>query len=291
MQEANIKNLQLDLIVNRHISEINQFSKEYEDKLISFINNIRDTFIKTVELSFQNFTESVDTSLMIYNSDNKLIQIKLKRNEIFPNNISIMKDSDSKSVVSNKSGGGEKKQSKSTTITSISGGNEGKSILFHHKINFGLCNRTKINFYLFGVKDLVENDFKNIFPNHHLNTGNKLDIEDYTINDILKSSEHFGENIYTLVNFFTFDKSENKVIHLLDSLNSFTGKIHNELFFDSITKIFKKIEIKCKSGAYPFKFDIFTTKHTNMQGFDLMLNIFYYDSLSVQGEDNLNVGR
>ena len=46
MQEANLKNLQLDLIVNRHIMELQKFSKEHEEQLIEFRNQWKENYNK-----------------------------------------------------------------------------------------------------------------------------------------------------------------------------------------------------------------------------------------------------
>ena len=40
-------------------------------------------------------------------------------------------------------------------------------------------------------------------------------LDDYTINDIYKHDENFGDSIVALINFFTFDKDEDKIIHLI----------------------------------------------------------------------------
>jgi hypothetical protein len=41
-------------------------------------------------------------------------------------------------------------------------------------------------------------------------------LDDYTINDIYKSDENFGDFIVSLINFFIFNKEEDKIINLIE---------------------------------------------------------------------------
>lgn len=84
MQEANLKKLQLDLIVNRHIDEINKLNKQSEEKLIKLISIKRDVYLQNLENIFQDFFENIKSSDLIYNSENKLVQINFKRVENNP---------------------------------------------------------------------------------------------------------------------------------------------------------------------------------------------------------------
>ncbi len=88
MQEANLKRLQLDLIVNRHIDEITKFNYQSEEKLIKLISIKRDNFLQNLENIFQEFFENIKSTDLIYNSENKLVQIKFKKYEINNNLIS-----------------------------------------------------------------------------------------------------------------------------------------------------------------------------------------------------------
>jgi len=265
----------IDLIVNRHINELNKFIKDHEEKLIEFRANWKEKFLKSIEQAFQNFIENLDPSLMIYNSDNKLIQIKYQENSnsgYIKNNLnssvsrsnsifSSQDCSDARSVKSSKST--EKKINDNyNKITENSG------LIFTQKINFGLFNKNKLNFCFFKVSEHIDNDMKNIFIKyvnhlHNMNNSNNLkkinsigENEEYTINCILKSCDNFGENIFAMVNFFSFDNSENKILHSFEQLNSGTSKIQNELFFESFAKFFHKIENQCKKQNFPFEFDI-----------------------------------
>lgn len=281
MQEANIKNLQLDLIVNRHIGELDKFLKEYEGKIINFKHNCRENFLKVIEQSFQQFIENIDPGLIIYNSDNKLIQIKNKA----VGGSTTIDNSDTKSVKSTKS---DKKNSVSLPNTD--------DVFFTHKINFGIFNKNRLNFYFFKVNDYIDNDLKIKFAQYyrtiHLIQANSkvsTDNEDVTLNDILKSSDNFGENVFAMINFFTFNKTEAKIVHMFDSLKDVTNKIQNELFYDTIAKFFTKIENQCKKGNLPYEFDIFTTKHTALQSFDVLFNIFL--KKETHSEFDLNTGK
>jgi len=85
MQEANLKRLQLDLIVNRHINEINKFNRQSEEKLIKLISVKRDSYLQNVESIFQEFFENIKSSDLIYNTENKLVQINFKKVDINAN--------------------------------------------------------------------------------------------------------------------------------------------------------------------------------------------------------------
>lgn len=87
MQEANLKRLQLDLIVNRHIDEINKFTKQSEEKLIKLISIKRDVYLQNLENIFQEFFENIKSSDLIYNSENKLVQINFKKAEFNVNSL------------------------------------------------------------------------------------------------------------------------------------------------------------------------------------------------------------
>jgi len=86
MQEANLKRLQLDLIVNRHIEEINKFNCQSEEKLIKLISLKRDNYLQNLENIFQEFYENIKSTDLIYNSENKLVQIKYKKLDIIQHN-------------------------------------------------------------------------------------------------------------------------------------------------------------------------------------------------------------
>ena len=85
MQEANLKRLQLDLIVNRHIDEINKFNYHSENKLIKFIALKKDVNLQNIENIFQEFYEIIGSNNLVYNNENKIIKIKFNRNELDKN--------------------------------------------------------------------------------------------------------------------------------------------------------------------------------------------------------------
>ena len=236
MQEANLKNLQLDLIVNRHINEINKFSKDYQINLIELLDSIRDNFVKSIETSYQEFFENIDSHNLIYNSENKLIQLSIKRDNL-------------------------------SSLTEKSG--EISSPFYKEIVKFGIFNRFRLNLYFYNLKDYTDSNFKN-----HLHRNNEN--EDNTLNDIYKLDQSFGEHNIALLNFFTYDKGEERIIHLIDSLNSYNNKVHSELFFESFLKFFNKIEKHLQKEVYPFNNDIFVTKHSNFI-YDIILNIYKQD--------------
>jgi hypothetical protein len=85
MQEANLKRLQLDLIVNRHIDEINKFNRQSENKLIKLIAVKRDLNMQNIENIFQEFYEIIGSNNLVYNNENKIIKIKFNKNELEKN--------------------------------------------------------------------------------------------------------------------------------------------------------------------------------------------------------------
>jgi hypothetical protein len=280
MQEANLKNLPLDLIVNRHILELNSFTKDKEEKLIIFTNNWQDSFLKTIDQTFQLFIESIDTSNLIYSNENKLIQIKASiKSGIKRVDSSNENKSDIKSIKSTKS----RDKLKFTNEENL------KGFIFQQKINFGLFNKNKINLFFQQVQCHIINNIKSNYEKFLSVSYNHKNLEDYTINDILKSSEIFGDHPYAMINFFHYDKIENKIFHQFENLNSPFSSFHKEFYYDSFCKFFSKIQNACKNGNLPHDYDIFITKHSSLCSFNLLLNVYLHKSAHYS-EDSLNRG-
>jgi len=318
MQEANLKNLQLELIVNRHITELNKFSREYKEKYTVFKNEWKDNYLKTIEDSFQNFFENLDQASIIYNKDNKIVHIKfnplVQKNSLSFNN-SLLDVTDRKSVKSVKSTkSNELKKADSKTNFSVNLSDiKDKNLIFHQRINFGLFNKNKLNLYTVKVNDHIENNIKQIYSefifkdlknkfgavsntnnmnNNVINSTN--DTEEMSINDILRYSDTFGENILAMMNFFTYDKAEAKIVHLFESLNqnvnvTSQSQFENELFFNNFIKTFNILEDKCSKGILPSEFDFFITNHEGLQSLDVLINIFV--SKDKLNEDDLLSGK
>ena len=85
-----------------------------------------------------------------------------------------------------------------------------------------------------------------------------------------------------MLNFFTYNTIENKIQFLFDNFSS--GDILNEVIFDNIVKVFDTIEGKIRNGNPPTKYDIITTKHSNLSGFDILFNV-YLNDFSIEEED------
>jgi hypothetical protein len=319
MQEANLKNLQLELIVNRHISELNKFSREYKEKYTLFKIEWKDNYLRTIEDSFQNFFESLDQASIIYNRDNKIVQIKfnplVQKNSLSFNNSFLDKTDkkSGKSVKSTKSNELKKADSKTNFSVNLSAIKD-KNLIFHQRINFGLFNKNRLNLYTIKVNDHIENNIKQIYSElifkdlknkfgAALNSNNMInnvinstqnDSEEMSINDILRYSDTFGENILAMMNFFTYDKAEMKIVHLLESLDqnvnvTSLSQFENELFFDNFMKTFNILEEKCSKGILPSEFDFFITNHEGIQSFDILINIFV--SKEKLNEDDLLSGK
>jgi hypothetical protein len=139
MEEANMKGHQLDNIVNRHIIELTKFSKENEEDLLKILDQQRDIYLKSIEDCFQKFFDSIDSSHIIYNSENKLIKLMLKENELVIKNNFLDKNKQKQQEV--------KKQ---------------EEILYHSKLNFGVFNKIRLNIFYCVVKDHINNDIKKL---------------------------------------------------------------------------------------------------------------------------------
>jgi hypothetical protein len=202
MQEANIKQIKLDIIVNRHISELEKFKNDNIEKKMEVIDTYRDIYLKTIDKCFNDFIESVDPNLFIYNTENKLIQIKFKGTE------------------------------DSTKVSDASV----KSFFHEQKITFGLFNRYKLNVQFYNSKDHLNNDIgvTSVFK------GDTTD--DYTINEIYQHDSIYGESICALLNIFKYDNSEIRhLIDGLNSISE-TELIFDNFtkFFMKVEKSFVK---------------------------------------------------
>ena len=117
--------------------------------------------------------------------------------------------------------------------------------------------------------------------NNNINKLLLVNEDEILIDEIYKNSDIFGEDIFGLINFFTFKSDEKKIIHMLDGLNivdlndnGYNSNFQKEFYFENFSKFFKKIENYCSKGDIPHEFDIFTTKHSNSKSFDVLINIF-----------------
>jgi len=185
-------------------------------------------------------------------------------------------------------------------------------------LNLGIFNKKKVFIQYTAVKENLENEIKKItkifkyFGKNtstknasNINTTNNLNLsdnsnsninqnntrninnfknyfneEDYTIDEIYKKSDVFGENIFGMINFFSFKKEEKKINHIFEGLNignliiNQNNDLQKEYYFENFSRFFKKIENYCIKGEIPHDFDIFTTKHSNSKSFDVLINVF-----------------
>jgi len=174
MQEANLKGHQLENIVIRHIAELNKFSKENEEQFLEIIERQREVYFKGIDDAFQNFFDNIDSSQIIYNSENKLIRLKLKENELVIKNNFLDKN---KAIFVDKN---IKKHDE----------------IFHHsKLNFGVFNKIRLNIFYCSVKDHINNDIKKlVMPiiNKHKTENN----DDFSLNDIFRTDENFSDLVF-----------------------------------------------------------------------------------------------
>ena len=75
----------------------------------------------------------------------------------------------------------------------------------------------------------------------------------------------------TLINFFTYDKEEDKIVHLIQGLGLMEKT--NEIYFENVKKYFSKVKNVISKDSLPSTNDFFITKHTN-NNFNLVLNSF-----------------
>lgn len=188
--------------------------------------------------------------------------------------------------------------------------------VYLQKLNLGIFNKKKVYIQYTAVKDNIENEIKKVIKmfryfgkssksllsnknnatnntnlqnnsnniNNNVNNFNNLksyfNDEECLIDEIYKKSEVFGENIFAMVNFFTYNRDDKKIIHMLDGLNiadllvTQNDNFQKEYFFENFSRFFRKIETYCNRGEIPHDFDIFTTKHSNSKSFDILINIF-----------------
>lgn len=169
-------------------------------------------------------------------------------------------------------------------------------------LNLGIFNKNKVYIQYTSVKSALESEIKKVIKtfknfgkstlnsnqngnnntNSNINNLNNYFVEDETISidEIYKKSEIFGENIVAMVNFFNYNKEEKNIEHIIDGLNIIdliineNNSFQKEFYFENFSRFFKKIENYCNKGEIPHEFDIFTTKHSNSNSFDVLLNIF-----------------
>jgi hypothetical protein len=183
MQEANLKQIKLDIIVNRHIIELEKFKNDSCHNKLELVETYRDVYLKAIDQAFNDFVETVDPSMFIYNSENKLIQIKANKH--------ITNEGDSKK----------------TQVDTL------KPSFFHQqKITLGLFNKHKLHVYYYTSKDYLDCDIKNI------NTG-AMDTEDITINEIYQADSVYGESLNAFLNIFKYDNCVHHMVEGLESLS------------------------------------------------------------------------
>jgi hypothetical protein len=100
------------------------------------------------------------------------------------------------------------------------------------------------------------------------------------VSEIFKQSEKFGENIFALVNLFKLQ--DNKVIHLIESLNNIESQAVKELYYENFFKFYEKVENLSKNKILPNEYDIFTNKFFSLKNIDLIFNIYCKDFIAEQ---------
>ena len=196
-------------LVNKHMEELISMNDEYENKLLEVTTRFKNEFLSQIGQTYQEFNEKIESTQLIYNSENKLIKFK------FTNNIekkSFINENDNFEILKYK-------------IKFIN-----ETLYYNAKINLGSFNKTHLNLFLYVSDEILKNNFKRLFrvfeKNIHKNINksklllksenlNDSAFDDFTINDIYKSDENFGEFVVTLINFFAYDKEEDKIIHII----------------------------------------------------------------------------
>lgn len=154
-------------------------------------------------------------------------------------------------------------------------------LLFNHKLSFGSYIRQTINMSVYSVPDLIQNSLKAVLSKEKL-------VNSTTLNDIFKSSNAFGCNLHAILNFFTYDFNEKGMSYLLNSSKIINKTVSNELFFESNANTFLQLEnIIIQTEKAPNDYDIITTKHSNTNSYDLMLNVYLSNFRKITEDDLL----
>ena len=65
MQEANIKQLPLDVIVNKHIIELNTFNNEHKALFIDLVDRLKSFYEETIEKAYQEYKDKYKSSTVL----------------------------------------------------------------------------------------------------------------------------------------------------------------------------------------------------------------------------------
>lgn len=155
------------------------------------------------------------------------------------------------------------------------------NLLFNHRLSFGNSIAKAIEVSVYSVPDLIENSLKGFLSIGKSNNGTIN-----TLNDILSSSDAFGNDLYSILNFFSYDINDKSLSHLLNNSKIIFQTVSNELFFESNANTFLQIENTIiQLEKTPNDYDIITTKHTNSKAFDIMLNVYLSNFHRITDED------
>ena len=129
-------------LVNKHIDELKCLSEDYENKVLEITTKFKNDFLIQIGQSYQEFNEKIESSQLVYNSENKLIKLKLT------NNIekkSFINENENFEILKNK-------------IKFIN-----ETLFFNAKINLGSFNKTNFNLFLYVSDEILKNNFKKLF--------------------------------------------------------------------------------------------------------------------------------
>ena len=181
--------------------ELQSLMDNFDKNVLEMTKKYKNDFIFQIGQSFQEFNEKIESNQLVYNSENKLIKLKLSKNV---ERKSLVNESESYEIVKNK-------------IKFIN-----ETLFYFPKINIGGFHKTNLNLFIYISDEIIKNNFRKLFRVYEINfhknvnkTRNENFIDDTTINDIYKQDENFGDSLISLINFFTYDKEEDKITHLI----------------------------------------------------------------------------
>ena len=140
--------------MNKHIDELQNLNNDFENRIMEISLKYRNEYLDKIGQTYQEFYEKIETSQLIYNTENKLIKLKL------PNNIE-------KKAFLNESENFEITKNKIKFLNEI--------LFFNFKINLGLFNKTNLNLFLYVSDDIIKNNFRKLFKAYEKNNSkNKI---------------------------------------------------------------------------------------------------------------------
>jgi hypothetical protein len=144
----NLESNELSVLVNKHMFELQNLTDNFEKNVLEMTKKFKNDFITQIGQSFQEFNEKIESNQFVYNSENKLIKLKLSKNV---ERKSLTNENENYEIVKNK-------------IKFIN-----ETLFFSPKINIGSFHKTNLNLFLYVGDEIVKNNFRKLLRVHDLN--------------------------------------------------------------------------------------------------------------------------